>query len=207
MQLSAALPSSGGEAVYLSRAFHPLCGFWYTFVTASLAKPCGCALIAIVFSDYVCRLHWTCNEFADDNESCDTPPEWVRKGVALAAVWFLGTVQILSTSAATVVQGFFTVEKLLLVLTLCVLGVANAATPGGLARIPDQFGNTTDARGLCVGVGVRAYARARVCAPACVCVRVCAYDLVLLLSIRSRGTVMCHRVHSAARFPRRPSCI
>jgi len=64
--------------------------------------------------------------------------------VALAAVWFLATVQIVSTSAATVVQGFFTVEKLVLVFTLCVLGVANAATPGGLARIPDQFGNATD---------------------------------------------------------------
>ena len=93
------------------------------------------------------RLRWTCNEFAEGGEPCETPPEWVRKTVALAAVWFLATVQIISTSAATVVQGFFTVEKLVLVFTLCVLGVANAATPGGLARIPDQFGNTTDARG------------------------------------------------------------
>lgn len=92
-ELSAAMPRSGGESVYLSRAFHPIVGFWYTWVTSMLAKPGGAALIALVFADYTCRLEWDCvanttTVLPDTGGEvvCDITPEWVRKGVALGAV-------------------------------------------------------------------------------------------------------------------------
>ena len=57
-ELSAALPMSGGESVYLTRAFHPVVGFMYTWITGMLAKPSGAAAISVVFADYLCRLEW-----------------------------------------------------------------------------------------------------------------------------------------------------
>ena len=138
-ELASAMPRSGGESVYLTRAFHPIVGFWYTWVTSTLAKPAGAAIIALVFSDYVCRLEWECltntTEFLPDTGGevvCEIAPEWVRKGTALGAVWTVFTLQTLSTRAATITQDFFTAEKLCLIAILCVGGVVDAsiAAPG-----------------------------------------------------------------------------
>ena len=134
-ELSAAMPRSGGESVYLSRAFHPIVGFWYTWVTSMLAKPGGAALIALVFADYTCRLEWDCvanttTVLPDTGGEvvCDITPEWVRKGVALGAVWALASLQTLSTKAAMLTQDVFTFEKLCLVAVLCIAGVVHATS-------------------------------------------------------------------------------
>jgi amino acid transporter len=173
------MPLSGGESVYLSRAFHPVVGFQYTWITGTLAKPSGAAAISVVFADYLCRLHW------QNTDLQDTAPEWTRKGIAIGvrlvyveftalltpcllkqtskadtirrvlptvqllssaelyhlpfivtripqAIWFLALVQLLSTKAATSVQDFFTVEKLVLIFALCAMGVWETADPQSL---------------------------------------------------------------------------
>jgi amino acid transporter len=119
-ELSAAMPLSGGESVYLTRAFHPVVGFMYTWITGTLAKPAGIAAIAVVFADYLCRLNW---------DGPDDVPEWTRKGIAIGSVAFLAGVQCLSTKAATSVQDFFMFEKLVLIFGLCVWGLVEAADP------------------------------------------------------------------------------
>lgn len=54
-ELGAALPFSGGETVYLERAFGRMTAFCYVWGSSILARPASVALSAIVFSDYICR--------------------------------------------------------------------------------------------------------------------------------------------------------
>lgn len=121
-ELSAAMPVSGGENVYLSRAFNPMVGFAYTWITGTLAKPAGAAAIATVFGDYVTRL-------GRDSLA----PEVGRKAAAVGAITFLAMIQLISTRVATSLQDTFTMVKLVMILFLCTMGMGAAADPGSVA--------------------------------------------------------------------------
>jgi amino acid transporter len=55
-ELAAAYPRSGGEYVYLNRAFGPSIGFLFAWAQLAVIRPAGIALLAYIFGDYASRL-------------------------------------------------------------------------------------------------------------------------------------------------------
>lgn len=125
-ELGAMFPVSGGEAVYLPRAFPGVPGlsFMYVWVTGGLAKPAGGAAIAVVCGDYLSRLWY---------DDLDDAPKYARKGVSIAVIVVIAVSQLLSTRVAAATQVVSTQLKLLLVFALVVMGVVEVSRGGPYA--------------------------------------------------------------------------
>eukprot|EP01065_Artemidia_motanka_P019299 TRINITY_DN22906_c0_g1_i1.p1 TRINITY_DN22906_c0_g1~~TRINITY_DN22906_c0_g1_i1.p1 ORF type:complete len:526 (+),score=123.79 TRINITY_DN22906_c0_g1_i1:122-1699(+) len=140
-ELGAALPDSGGEAVYLRRAYGNGPAFLYVWTVATIAKPAGESLIAMVMADYLCRLGY---------DDLDDAPWALRRCTAAAVVVLLSFGQVLSTKAAMGAQSSLAAIKMVLVVLLIAFGVYEAARGGEFVSNLDpsnSLDNTEDSIG------------------------------------------------------------
>ncbi|RKP11068.1 amino acid permease-domain-containing protein [Thamnocephalis sphaerospora] len=111
-ELGCALPTSGGEAIYLERAFGELFGFLYEWTALLVMKPAGNAIPLVVFADYFCRAILG-----------HTPADWVEKLVSVVVLLLVTAVHCWSTKVGASAQSFLMVLKLLVVAGIGVTGV------------------------------------------------------------------------------------
>lgn len=119
-ELGAALPFTGGETVYFERAFGRMTAFLYVWVSTTVARPASVALSAIVSSDYACSILW--------NE--EDEPEGARWQVAAIVVGASCIIQMFNTYMTAVTLTALTALKMVLVLTICLLGLYHAGING-----------------------------------------------------------------------------
>ncbi|KAI9596045.1 amino acid permease-domain-containing protein [Syncephalis fuscata] len=129
-ELGCALPTSGGEAVYLERAFGELAGFLYEWTALVIMKPGGNAIILVVFADYFCRA-----------VIGTTPADWVEKTVSVALLVLVTAIHCWSTKAGAAAQSFLTLLKLLVVAGVGVTGLCALIFQDTIVK---QSGNFSD---------------------------------------------------------------
>lgn len=115
-ELASAYPRSGGEYVYLSRAFGQLTGFLFAWSQLSVTRSGSIASMAYIFGEYAARL------FDLDNKSI-----FMLAGVSVAV---LTIVNVLGVRMGTGTQNILTIAKVLGLGMLIVVGFGwgNAAT-------------------------------------------------------------------------------
>lgn len=112
-ELASAYPRSGGDYVYLTKAFGPLSGFLFGWAQLTVILTGSIGMMAYVFADYTVALFgWSS-----------------VAGVALAAaaVFVLTLLNIGSASLGTKAQNLLSLAKVLGVVSVVVTGVALAA--------------------------------------------------------------------------------
>eukprot|EP00038_Savillea_parva_P028085 m.63102 g.63102 ORF g.63102 m.63102 type:complete len:496 (-) comp8132_c0_seq2:1570-3057(-) len=115
-ELGAALPFTGGETVYLERAFGRKTAFLYVWVSTTVARPASVALSAIVSSDYACSVLW-------DYEDEPADARWATAAVVIATCC---VIQMTSTFLTAITLSLMTSLKMVLILSLCLLGIFHA---------------------------------------------------------------------------------
>ena len=111
-ELASTYPHSGGEYVYLSRAFGPLVGFLFAWAQFSIIRPGSIAAVAYVFANYADRL--------------GTFPAYMPLVFAVSAIIALTAINILGVTLGTRTQNLLTVAKLAGLALIVVVGIAYA---------------------------------------------------------------------------------
>jgi amino acid transporter len=103
-ELATTFPQSGGDYVYLKRAYGPLLGFLFGWTQLCVVITASIGAMAFVFADYAVRL------FGDGSAGAARvqPPE-----LAVAAVVGLSLLNIVSTVAGKNVQNVLTAAKII----------------------------------------------------------------------------------------------
>ena len=120
-ELGAALPFTGGETVYLERAFGRTVAFLYVWTSALLARPASLALSAIIFAEYIGRLRWDGGERGS---------AMTMEGIACAAIGCLCLLQLLSTWFSAKLISTLTIGKLILVAAIGLIGLIDFGING-----------------------------------------------------------------------------
>jgi APA family basic amino acid/polyamine antiporter len=127
-ELGAALPQAGGEFVYMHRAYGPLFGFLYGWTQFIIAKTASIAAIATGFVIYLAYffpgLHHTLwqSSFHLGGHELELRLTGLQIGSTLM-VLLLSGLNVLGVRRSGAVQTLFTVSKLLVLVTLIVLGL------------------------------------------------------------------------------------
>ncbi|CAO3648746.1 unnamed protein product [Mucor hiemalis] len=136
-ELGTMLPMNGGEAVYLGRAYGSLVSFMFEFVTITVQKPGGLAIVCIVFGDYVSRIAYHTYFFnvPHDSETSveladSVIPKFLPKLLAVVCLLILTLVNALSVRAGIRVQDILTVIKVLTAIVISVVGVVVLTNKG-----------------------------------------------------------------------------
>lgn len=109
-ELGAAVPGSGGEAVYLERGFGQWAAFTFNWASCILLKPGSHAIIAVAFSKYFLMATTT------------DPSSWTVKYVALACLAVCTLLSTASPSIARHSQRILTAIKLATLLLVILAG-------------------------------------------------------------------------------------
>ncbi|MFO0967026.1 MAG: amino acid permease [Gemmataceae bacterium] len=123
-ELSAAYPRSGGEYVYLTRAFGPLMGYVFAWAQLTVIRPGSIGAVAFVFASYAARL-------------MDMGPDaivWLAAG----AVLILTLINILGVTLGKGAQNLLTLAKVLGLVAIIVFGFGWRTPPH-----PDPEGSLT----------------------------------------------------------------
>jgi basic amino acid/polyamine antiporter, APA family len=115
-ELASTYPRSGGDYVYLTRAFGPLCGFLFGWAQLSVILTGSIGMMAFVFSDYAVAL--------SNGASTDASAPW-----AAAVVVVLTLLHVASVSLGTRAQNLLTWAKIVGVSTVVLVGAALAVVP------------------------------------------------------------------------------
>jgi amino acid transporter len=120
-ELATAYPRSGGDYVYLTRAYGSWIGFLYGWAELLVIRTGSIAAMAFVFSDYLTRM----------------APLGVRSPVLYAAilVGLLSLVNVLGVREGKWTQNALTVSKVLGLSTIAVIGVASPFEGGPPAPV------------------------------------------------------------------------
>ena len=128
-ELASTYPRSGGEYVYLTRAFGPLVGYLFAWAQLTVIRPGGIAAVAYFFAVYLAEL---------------IPLS--EAGIflcAAAAIVGLTGINLLGVTLGTAAQNLLTVAKLLGLGVLVVVGLSCA--PAEVADfVPPNAGSTAD---------------------------------------------------------------
>ncbi|KAL1959962.1 hypothetical protein VTO42DRAFT_630 [Malbranchea cinnamomea] len=119
-ELGGAIPLNGGAQAYLAKIFGELIGFLFTWCAVFVLKPGSAAIIAIIFGEYVVR--------AIVGTDIESVSPWINKGVAIACLLLITTVNCISTKLATRLGDTFMFFKFIALLGVTVLGVVVAVT-------------------------------------------------------------------------------
>jgi basic amino acid/polyamine antiporter, APA family len=113
-ELATTYPRSGGDYVYLTRAFGPWCGFLFGWAQLSVILPASIGLMAIVFADAATPIYEI--------------PDFMGLGLsseftyAVAAVLVLSVLNIVGVTFGKVAQNVLTVVKVVGLLAIIVAG-------------------------------------------------------------------------------------
>ncbi|KAJ3115759.1 hypothetical protein HDU96_000092 [Phlyctochytrium bullatum] len=115
-ELGSALPSNGGEFLYLLKAFGSLPAFLFSWTNITVTRPAAVAVIAVVFGEYAAR--------AVGLESVVA-----TRIFAVLLIWGLTAVNSVSAKLGALVQDVFTVLKLASLLVIGLVGLRFLGTP------------------------------------------------------------------------------
>lgn len=111
-ELAAAYPHSGGEYVYLTRAFGRWVGFVYAWIQLSLIRPASIGAMAYVFALY-----------ADGLLGTESPA--LVRGLTIGVVWAVTLVNLLGVALGKNVQNLLTAAKVLGLTVVIGIGVGH----------------------------------------------------------------------------------
>lgn len=120
IELGLAIPRNGGIQEYLQACYGDLMGFLFTWVWVFISKPSAMAMIAMIFSDHLCR-------------AMDLPstPEFLKKALALIGIGLITFVNCLGVkSGATLANGFL-ILKLFAIASISIIGLGLITTNAG----------------------------------------------------------------------------
>ena len=119
-ELGGAIPLNGGAQVYLSKIYGSMVGFLYTWCSVCVIKPGSTAIIAIIFGEYIVRA-----VIGPDAE--DASP-WINKAVALAGLFIVVALNMLSTKVGARSADIFMFLKFVALIGITVTGIIVALT-------------------------------------------------------------------------------
>ncbi|KZF21416.1 amino acid transporter-like protein [Xylona heveae TC161] len=119
-ELGGAIPLNGGAQAYLSKIFGELAGFLYTWCAVCVLKPGSAAIICIIFGEYVVR--------AIVGAEIETISVWISKGVAVAALLLITSLNCISTKIGTRMGDLLMLFKFIALLGVTITGVVVAIT-------------------------------------------------------------------------------
>jgi APA family basic amino acid/polyamine antiporter len=114
-ELAAAYPRSGGDYVYLTRAFGSWLGFLFAWFQLSVVRAANIAMMAFVFADYAASMHNIADEW-----------RWVP---AAAAVLILTALNLLGIIFGKRTQNILTLAKVIGLAGVLVAGFASEPRP------------------------------------------------------------------------------
>jgi APA family basic amino acid/polyamine antiporter len=121
-ELAAAYPRSGGDYVYLTRAFGSWLGFLFAWFQLSVVRAANIAMMAFVFADYAASMHNIADEW-----------RWVP---AAAAVLILTALNLLGIIFGKRTQNILTLAKVIGLAGVLVAGFASEPRPLGSGALP-----------------------------------------------------------------------
>lgn len=121
-ELGTSITASGGEYTYIRLAYGPTASFMYIWVQVVVITPCGNAISALTFANYVLQPFYTsdCKDIAGATSA--GPPQNAIRLVALAVLLILIYVNCISVDKSIKLQGSFTLMKVLALVLIIVYG-------------------------------------------------------------------------------------
>ncbi|XP_071496786.1 b(0,+)-type amino acid transporter 1-like [Diadema antillarum] len=113
-ELGLMLPKSGGEHTYLNATFGSSLAFVFAWVSITVIRPAGLAIISLTFGQYIVAPIY-------EGDPCGAPAG-IDKMLAGCCIILLCVINCYSLEAAARVQIIFTVAKLLALIVIIILG-------------------------------------------------------------------------------------
>ncbi|KAH9421678.1 Y+L amino acid transporter 2 [Dermatophagoides pteronyssinus] len=142
-ELGTSIPESGGDYIYIQKAFGPLPAFLFLWVSILIIQPAGNAIAAMTFANYILQsLYPTCS-----------PPENAIRLIAAIIIILLIFINCFNVKWATRVQNSFTFTKIIALLLIIGCGCWKFFDPTNSDQIertlsyPNSFENTNDSPG------------------------------------------------------------
>ncbi|KAI0273759.1 amino acid permease-domain-containing protein [Gloeopeniophorella convolvens] len=123
-ELGSAIPLNGGAQAYLAYSYGPLVSYLFAWTAISALKPGGNAVISLIFAEYLNRLFWHATR---SDVSPDDIPQWATQLTAIAAVFLITLVCVVTRSLGTRLAVVFTTVKVLSLVSITVLGLIQLA--------------------------------------------------------------------------------
>ncbi|KAH8554214.1 amino acid/polyamine transporter I [Umbelopsis sp. PMI_123] len=140
-ELATSFPASGGEYIYLRKAFGPLrknpIPFVFAWAASFVAFPLAMASIANVFAKYLLYLAYYHPGMAADK--IPSPPNYAVKLVAVASIWAVTILNMISRSSGNYVQNVTTVAKFIGLIIICIVGIVWLAKGTYLFQFQNAF--------------------------------------------------------------------
>jgi L-type amino acid transporter 6 len=114
IELGLAIPRNGGIQEYLRACYGDFMGFLFTWIWVAISKPSAVAMIAMVFSDHLCRTFLSAQQTS----------VLMTKAVALLGIAFITFINCLGAKTGALVANGFLFLKLFAVFSIAFLGIA-----------------------------------------------------------------------------------
>ena len=116
-ELASTHPQTGGNYVFLKRAYGPLVGFLFSWMSLLVGRPGSIALMAVVFAEYAVQLLGVGQETSGS----------LQLLIAVGVVMVLTAVNIVGVRPGSWVQNVLTAAKCLALLSIFFVGMLFAA--------------------------------------------------------------------------------
>ncbi|KAG2174313.1 hypothetical protein INT43_004336 [Umbelopsis isabellina] len=144
-ELATAFSTSGGEYIYLRKAFGPLrknpLPFLFSWAASFVAFPLAMASISTVFSKYLLYLAYYRPGMEAD--SIPAPPNYAVKLVAVACIWAVTILNMITRHSGSQVQNITAVAKFLGLILICILGIVWLAKGTYISQFQNAFEGTS----------------------------------------------------------------
>ncbi|EYC40149.1 hypothetical protein Y032_0626g817 [Ancylostoma ceylanicum] len=128
-ELGTLIKKSGGDYAYIMEAFGPFLAFVRLWIEAIVVRPCTVTIVALTFAIYILRPFYPdCN-----------PPDGIPELLAILLIVLMTAVNCISVRAATFVQDFFTIAKVLALVLIIGTGLVLLVT--GKPQYRESFEN------------------------------------------------------------------
>lgn len=132
-ELGTSIESSGGEYTYIRLAYGPLTSFLYLWVTVTIIMPCGNAITALTFANYVLQPFYI---------DC-LPPQMAIRFIAVALLLLLVYVNCASVRYSIKLQNSFTAAKVIALILIITFGFYYILT-GRSRSVSNSNGNVRE---------------------------------------------------------------